>query len=87
MDGLVNCDQLEPGYLPPELTYTPVPLVAFFGLDPTKDETHSLIWSGFTADRTSERVPVYFKLWDGEQVLTPPKPKVCKYISCSINFK
>lgn len=76
---LVNKNFLEPGEVPPELTYSPVPLVALFNLNAVTDQTHASIWSGFTSNRGPDRVPIYFKLWSSDQILPAKKARNINY--------
>lgn len=76
---LANKTFLEPGEIPAELTYSPVPLVALFNLNAVNDATHSSIWSGFTSNRAPDRVPIYFKLWTSDQILPQKKAKNINY--------
>jgi hypothetical protein len=62
--------------LPAELSYSPVPLVALFGLQPAAIPDHAAVWEGFTANRLPDRVPMYYKFCTDAEILTPPKVKV-----------
>lgn len=48
--------------LPKEVTYTPVPYIGLVGLDPSKNSIHAAIWNTLAINRTSERLPLYYKL-------------------------
>lgn len=66
----------EAGDLPPELTFSPVPLVGLFGLSASQDQLHASIWNSFTVNRQFDRVPLYFKLFGEAQAFPVVKPKV-----------
>ncbi|KAI1292169.1 Trafficking protein particle complex subunit 11 [Halotydeus destructor] len=68
----------EPGELPFELTYTPVPLVAITGLN-AQDTRHALIWNTFTVNRQPDRIPLYFKLVSDAHDFSAQKPKKTSY--------
>lgn len=67
---------MDAGDLPAELTYSPVPLVALFGLNAAQDEIHAALWAGFTLNRQYDRLPLYFKLLSDTHTFPIAKPKV-----------
>lgn len=75
----VNSNQIEPGEIPSELTYIPVPYVALLGLNASVNEIHANIWNCFTQNRQSDRSPLYFKLLSDKHQFLPAKTKVFNY--------
>lgn len=69
------------GDLPPELTYSPVPLIALFGLNPSQSTEHASVWEGFTANRQPDRIPIYYKYCSDADFLPAPKVKVSRWKS------
>ena len=63
------------GDLPAELTYSPVPLIALFGLRPDSEADHATVWTAFTANRQPDRLPMYYKFCSDADFLTQPKAK------------
>lgn len=64
------------GDIPKELTYNPVPYVAFVGLNAGHNEIHAHIWNAFTVNRQTDRCPLYFKLIGEKYHFIPSKAKV-----------
>lgn len=47
--------------LPEEVTFTPVPYVAFIGLGEKNNDIHCHIWNTFAINRSSDRPLLYYK--------------------------
>ncbi len=61
--------------LPPELTCTPLALVAFVGLDLEASKQHSDLWQRFSSNRGHDRVPLRVRRAAGDLSWPVMKPR------------
>ena len=71
--------------LPSELLCRPMGLVALTGLDATYNAIHKSIWDSFCNNRRGDRVPLKFKLQEGDHEYPKCRSKVRTliwYVQC-----
>nr|XP_002733772.1 PREDICTED: trafficking protein particle complex subunit 11-like [Saccoglossus kowalevskii] len=67
------------GEFPPELICRPLGFVALTGLDVIYNAVHKAIWESFSANRRPDRVPLSFKILDGDHEYPKCRSKRSSY--------
>lgn len=76
----VNFDEF-----PLELCSSLLTFVALTGLDVVHNAVHKSIWDLLSNNRLSDRVPIQFKVLEGDHEYPKPKPKVRNQTDCVVD--
>ena len=75
------------GDLPEEVLRRPTGLVVLTGLDVTYNAIHNSIWDSFSNNRRPDRVPLQFKVVEGDHEYPKCRSKVETRINLSLTIK
>uniref|UniRef100_T1IXF1 Trafficking protein particle complex subunit 11 n=1 Tax=Strigamia maritima TaxID=126957 RepID=T1IXF1_STRMM len=70
---------MNPGELPSEFAVRPTTFVALTGLDVVHNAIHKSVWDTFVSNRRPDRVPIVFKVLDGDHEYPKGKSKRSSY--------
>lgn len=71
-----------PGELPPELHVRPFAFIAVTGLDTLHNAIHKAVWNSFSTNRHPDRLPIVFKVLDGDHEYPKVKTTRTSYEFC-----